>query len=262
MRHQVAAFNQLDPHLSCKISMLEVSRVEHPRRQQHNIRLRPALRCQRPQRPQQQLRVLLNRPHVVTTKQLRKDPLHYPAIGQHIANPTRHPQIILEHDKLAVLQPDQVRPAYRDIDIPRHLQPRHLPPEVLAAIHHLTRHDPVVQNPPLVIDVLQKQIQRRNPLRQPTLDGRPLSAVMIRGSRSYGKIFSVPSSRPYTVNVMPWFRKLRSAACFRRCNSSDGSDESAPATARSVDAGRRPAEHLVIGVIQQIVLQGRMLELG
>ena len=44
--------------------------------------------------------------------------------------------------------------------------------------------------------------------------------VMILGSRSYGKIFSVPSSRPYTVNVMPWFRKLTSADCFRRLNSS------------------------------------------
>ena len=154
MRHQIAPLNQLDAHLPRQVSMFVISGIEHSRRQQHDIRFRSPFRCKRPQCSQQQLRILLDRPYVVAAKQLRKDPLHHPPVRQHVAHAARHPQIVFEHHKLAVLHPDQVRPANRDVHVSRHLQPNHLPPEVLAAIHHITRHHAFFEDPPLVIDVL------------------------------------------------------------------------------------------------------------
>src|SRR5207253_8119581 len=53
------------------------------------------------------------------------------------------------------------------------------------------------------------------------------SLVMIRGNRSLGKMRSVPSVRPYTVNVMPWCRNERSEICCRLRNSLAGSSRNA-----------------------------------
>ena len=48
---------------------------------------------------------------------------------------------------------------------------------------------------------------------------RHSAAVITRGSRSKGKIRSVPCSSPYTVNVMPCARNALSASVCRRPSS-------------------------------------------
>jgi hypothetical protein len=45
---------------------------------------------------------------------------------------------------------------------------------VFAAVDHLSWDDSIIENPPFVIDVLQKKVQRRNTLRQPMLHLLPL----------------------------------------------------------------------------------------
>ncbi len=85
--------------------------------------------------------------------------------------------------------------------------------------------------------------------------------VMMRGSRSYGKICSVPSSRPYTVNVMPWFRKLRSAACFAPLQLAFGQrGEVVQQRLVVVVQLVRGGKHFVVRVVQQIVLRRGALE--
>ena len=110
VRHQVAALHQVDAHLARQIGVLKVRGVEDARREQHDIRLRPALRRQRAQRGQQQLRIVLDRPHAVAREKLRKRPLHHPAVGEHVAHARGHAQVVFKHHEFAVVQPQQVEP--------------------------------------------------------------------------------------------------------------------------------------------------------
>ena len=172
--HKVAALDQVDAHLPGQIGVLKVCGVEDSRRQQHDIRLRPALRRQRAQRGQQQLRIVLDGPHPVAVEELREGPLHYPAVGQHVAHPGGHPEVVFEHHKLAGSQPQQVGAHHRDVDIPRHLQASHLPPVVLATVNQFARHHPVVQDLGVEVDVVQKVVERGDALGQAALDPVPL----------------------------------------------------------------------------------------
>jgi hypothetical protein len=93
-----------------------------------------------------------------------------------------------------------------------HADPAHFAPVVTTAVHQLTGYHTLGQNPPLVVDVLEEQVDGVQPLGKTTFERFPLARGDKRGSRSKGKIRSVPCSSPYTVNVMPWARKARSAS--------------------------------------------------
>ena len=173
VRHQVAAFHQVDAHLPRQVGVLKVRGVEDARRQQHDIRLRPPLGSQRAQRRQQHLRIVFDRAHAVAVEELRKRPLHHPAVGEHVAHARWHAQVVFKHHKLARVQPQQVRAHHRDVHVARHLQAPHLPPVVLAAVHQLARNHAVVQNLRVRVDVAQKQVQRRDALRQTALNPCP-----------------------------------------------------------------------------------------
>ena len=55
-----------------------------------------------------------------------------------------------------------------------HVHAAHLAAEVPAAVDQLARHDAVGEDPALVVDVLEEQVERGDPLRQPALDRVPL----------------------------------------------------------------------------------------
>jgi hypothetical protein len=55
---------------------------------------------------------------------------------------------------------------------------------VLAAIDHVARHDAVVENLAVAVDIAQEVIERGDALGEPALDAVPLSAAISRGSRS------------------------------------------------------------------------------
>ena len=124
MGDEIAPFHQVDAHLPREIGVLEVGGVENARREQHDIRLGPPLRRQRTQCRQQQLRIVLDGPHAVALKQLRKRPLHDPPVGEHVTHARGHAQVIFENDKLAGIQPKQIGADDRDVNVARHLQVR------------------------------------------------------------------------------------------------------------------------------------------
>jgi hypothetical protein len=66
------------------------------------------------------------------------------------------------------------------------------------------------------------------------------AALTIRGSTSYGKIFSVASPWPYTVKVMPRSRNVWSAARCRCASSSDDSSCSRWCSIRYASRGAMP----------------------
>ena len=55
------------------------------------------------------------------------------------------------------------------------IQPAHLPAVVLAAVDQVEGHYFVGKNLPLVVDVMEKQVERGDALHQPALDGLPLA---------------------------------------------------------------------------------------
>ena len=69
----------------------------------------PVRRRQRPQRRQQRLAVVIDRPHVVAAEQQREHALDHLAVRQHVAHAAGHAQVVLQHREAAVWQPDQIR---------------------------------------------------------------------------------------------------------------------------------------------------------
>ena len=65
-------------------------------------------------------------------------------------------------------------PGDMDVDVPRHLQPDALAAVSGGAEDQLGRDDPVLEDQPLVIDVVNEKVERPNPLLEPALDAVPL----------------------------------------------------------------------------------------
>ena len=105
---QIAPLDQLDAHLLGEERVLEVGAVVLARRQQHCRGIRLVRRLL--QRLQQQAAVVVDGPHVVALEQFRKQPHHHPAVGQHVGDAGRHPQVVLEDVEVAVVVADQVDP--------------------------------------------------------------------------------------------------------------------------------------------------------
>ncbi len=128
-------------------------------------------------RGKQRLAVMLDRPHAVLAEQHGKGLLHHLAAGEHVRHAARNAQIVFQHHEFAVGQANQIRAAHADVHVARHLHAAHLPPEMLAGVDDLARDDAVFQNPPLVINIFQEQVQRRDALRQAALDRLPFGGM-------------------------------------------------------------------------------------
>src|SRR5579875_1930975 len=119
---------------------------------------------------------MLYGPNTALTKQKREDLLHHLAAGKHVRNAAGNAQIVLQHHEFSAGQANQVCAADTDVNISCHLYTAHLTPEMLAGIDHLARHNAVANDAPFVVDVLQKEIESRYPLRQAAFNRLPLRA--------------------------------------------------------------------------------------
>ena len=150
-------------------------------------------RRERLQRRQQLLRIMLDRPHAGTAEDRRERASHHLAVGEHVGDARRHAQIVFEHDERAVFAPHDVRSADVDIGVERHRQAAHLAPVMLRAVDQIARHEAVVQDPPVVVDVLQEKIERRDALLQACFEpvpfrGRDDARQKIGRDDSFGRL--------------------------------------------------------------------------
>ena len=171
---QVAALDQLDAHLTGEVGVLKVGGVEDSGREEDDVGVGSSLGCQRAQRAQQELGVLLDGADVIAAEELREDALHHAAVGQHVTDAGGDAEIVFEDDELAVLHSDKICSADRDVDVSRDLQADHLAAEVFTAIDKLARDDAVLEDAALVVDVLEEEVEGCDALRQSTFDRRPL----------------------------------------------------------------------------------------
>ena len=104
---EVAALHQLDAHAAGQQRVLEVGGVHHPGGEHHHGGIVDAGGGAGLQGPEQPGGVLVHRPDPVGGQQLGERPGHRAPVLQHIADPRRGPQVVLQH-LLAVGQVGQV----------------------------------------------------------------------------------------------------------------------------------------------------------
>ena len=140
--------------------MLEVGRVVHARRQQHDGRRRGGRRGDVAQRGEQLLRVLVDAEHAVALEQRRELALHRGAVLEHVAGARGRAQVVLEHEVLAVLVAHEVDAGDMGVDAAGRVDADHLAPEVPRAEHELGRDLPVAQDALAVVDVGEEEVER------------------------------------------------------------------------------------------------------
>jgi len=125
------------------------------------------------ERPQEVVRVTLDRAHAVALEEVRERAPHGRAVLDHVGDPGRTAQVVLQDEVAAVAVPDQVRPADVDIDVARDREVHELAPEVLRREDLRGGDHLVLEDLLAVVEVPQEKVERRDPLDEPRLDPGP-----------------------------------------------------------------------------------------
>src|SRR6186997_909644 len=113
--------------------------------------------------------------NLVLTEELRENALHYLAVLEDVTHATRAPAIVLQDEVIAVPIANEIAPANMDVNVPGEIEADQLRPVMLRALDYLLGNDAVLQDPLLVVEVLQEEVQSGDSLDQPALDVLPLT---------------------------------------------------------------------------------------
>src|SRR5258706_1687811 len=171
--HQVRALDELDPHLLREVQVLVVRGVVDAGSEQHHGRILDAGRRQPAQVPQQLVHVALDRAHGVAGEQVREHALHHVAVGQHVRDPGRRAEVVLEDEEIALAVAHQVDARDVRVDAARYLEALDLPHVQAAAEDDLGRDGALLQDQLPAVDVVEEQVQRGQPLFQARLEAPP-----------------------------------------------------------------------------------------
>ena len=174
--HQVGTQAELRAHLLSEVRVLEVSGVVDARRQHHDFGATATARRQRGQAVEQLRWVVVHRQDRAVGEQFREHPLHHQPVLEHVRHAGGHAQVVFEHVHRAVAVAHQVGAADVRPDTVRRRRPDALWPEILRVGQQFGREHLVLDDPLVVVDVVDEQVQRLDPLAQPALDARPLVA--------------------------------------------------------------------------------------
>ena len=171
---EVASLHELDTHLLGEEGVLEVRAVVLAGGEHDDGRLLQVARREAAQGLEKGGGVMLDRPHTAPLEEAGKGPRHDHAVGQHVADPARRAQVVLQHHVPAVLAADDVDAAHVRVHVVGQLDAVDLAAEVGIAQHESSRYDAVVEDPRLVVDVAQEEIEGAHPLDQSRLEPGPL----------------------------------------------------------------------------------------
>ena len=152
--------------------MLVEGGVVDARRQQHDAGVVAPVRSEFAQRGGQRLPVALHLAHPAAAVEAAHGGLHRLAVGNHVGDARRHPQIVLEHAE-AVMGAHQVGAADGHPGAVGNVHAPH-PGAVLGAVqHHVGRDDAVGHDAAGTVDVAQKTVERGQALDQARLQPPP-----------------------------------------------------------------------------------------
>ena len=172
---------------------------------------RAGRRRERAQRRQQRLAVMGDRRHLVAIEQPWQHALGDLAVRQHVRDAARHAQIVFQHDELAAFQPDEIGAGDRYVNVAMDVDAAHFATKVFAAVDQLARHDAFVEDPALVIDVFEKQVDRGEALGQPALEHAPFG----RGDDARQQVVGKDPLRSLRIAVNREGDALREKGLFR-----------------------------------------------
>ncbi len=177
---EVSPLDELDAHLLREEGVLEVGAVVQPRRQHDDGGLLEIARGEAPQHLEERGGVVLDRAHSPPLEEPGKGARHDHPVGQHVADPARRAQVVLEHHVAAVVPADDVDAADVRVHVVGQLDAVDFAAERGIGQHELPRDHAVVEDLRLVVDVAQEKVERADALNQPRLDERPL----VRGNHA------------------------------------------------------------------------------
>ena len=174
---EIATFDERGAHPLSKEGVLEVRRVEDPRREHDDARVGYVLGSERHEQLGELLGVGVDGGDALAGEQLGECPFADRPILQHVTDPGRDPQVVLEHVHRAVGVTDEVGSG----DVRPHAEARAhtlaLGTEVGRVVEQLTREHAVGDDALVVVDVVDEAIEGNEALLQPTGDAPPLGRL-------------------------------------------------------------------------------------
>ncbi len=98
---------------------------------------------------------------------------HHLAVLEHVRDARRNPQIILENQKITGVVANNVDAGDMCVDAARHIDALHFRPVLRIAKHLFGRNHPRLQYLLLVVDIVNKRIQRAHALLQARVEPKP-----------------------------------------------------------------------------------------
>jgi hypothetical protein len=171
---QVAAFHELDAHLTGQQRMLEIRRVRHPWSKDDDGGIGLVGGRGVAQRAQQVRRVVVDGAHPVGGEQVRENPRHGAPVLHHIRHTRGRAQVVLENPEIAPFIADQVDAGHVDPHPVGRDDAEGLTVKMLAGSDQAARDDVVVQDFLIAVDVVEIQLEGLDPLGDAALQPAPL----------------------------------------------------------------------------------------
>ncbi len=244
---QVAAFDELDAHLLREEAVLEIRAVVNPGRKQGDLSVVSSARRKAAQNARQLGGIVIDGKNFVLLKRVGERAHHDQAIFQHVGNSAGRAHVVFEDAIFAGLRvAHQIDAADVRVNSARHFNADHLAQKMFAGINKRAGNLPVGKNALLAVHILQKQIQRDDPLREAAFDSLPFGIRDDAGNQIEGKqaLGSTPVAvhsegdslkKEGKVGVLAALFKLRRhhrRRAFRKFWRSAGVARQAPKTSR------------------------------
>ena len=111
---------------------------------------------------------------MVLGKELGKNALHCLTVFQHVGNAGRTSAVVFKYGIDSVTVANEVRAADMDVNVLRDVETHELGPKVLRAPDNPLWNDLLLDDPLLVVDVVQEQIQSDEALNEAAFNVLPL----------------------------------------------------------------------------------------
>ncbi len=171
---EVGRLHQLDAELVGQERVLVERGIVAPGGQEHDGRVAGRrARREAAQRGEQGVRVVLHRRDPVLREQVREQAQHHLPVLQHVGDSRGDAGVVLQHEEVVLAGPDDVDARDVDVEVVRHAEGPHLHAVMGVAVDEVGRDDAGLDAFLGAVDVLQEQVDGRDPLRQPALQESP-----------------------------------------------------------------------------------------
>ena len=192
--------------------MLEVGGIVDARCEHDHGRIGVPLRRHMAQHFEKFLRIAVHRTHRVAAEKLRKNPLHGLAIFEQVGNTRGAATVVLKNHVGPVGSSNEIRAANVDINVMGHIEPDQLGPVVLGRANDFQGDHPLLHDPLIMVDIMQKKVQRaqtllKAPLKQAPLVGGDDTGNQIERHDALGALVAAVNGEGDSLVEIGLFRK-------------------------------------------------------